>query len=774
MVGQGKIKSVRDASTYPTNGSHCSADKVVANTSRTRNGSVSGNASLPTWLPRCAQLKGRLGKGRFLGMARFALIASVTFLILIYRAFRYLYLFVARVESSCCSVTCGSDDNRAANRGKGQYRVPMRAGFLLKCARTLTTSTSFCTETDSYSSDSDYGDGHDGTSPARLYRKVAAMLIKRCLSREVPYRMCTKLRVHVCTWNVDKRRPVDLSNTLHEWLLGLDVKSKVEAYRTACSKCEGHSVGCASPVFPVGEFPDIVVASLQEVEMGGVVLVKEYSETGVSWGKAIVDYLNEAGGGMVLYKEVKIMQLVGLVLVVIAQDEHTKYVTNVDVSFTRTGAMGGLWGNKGSVGVRATIYSKRFLFIAAHFVPHKGNEKKRKYNYLDALFDLYVRIPGRLHDEIDVLEMFGIPVPRPDTAHSPMWKRYMWARIFWRYGFASKQLERRILDRYDYVFFFGDLNFRLHGVKREEIFRYLEAEDYETLIRYDELRREMMNGSTFGGFQEACIAFPPTYKFNHDSDSYDTSYKKRDPAWCDRVLFRVSCPSPEMRGNVSSSRSTLHWYGEVSSNTTKRGYKQHYANPSGRVRRHTHYRTTLRAKGGGEAKRSVSSGLTQRAEQPDERVKSSSGMEMASQHDVDKDTEMPTYGAWCHSQSTSEVFSTPRYSSACVPHLCNGRVPPTLLPARKYTGTDQRPSVSQIVPNNVVVLAYSSVPTMRQSDHRPVYAQFEVNAVLLPDKVVSDTSEYVLGAMDEQEKASLRHLGKVLCTHKGSCLLRSA
>ena len=38
-------------------------------------------------------------------------------------------------------------------------------------------------------------------------------------------------------------------------------------------------------------------------------------------------------------------------------------------------------------------------------------------------------------------------------------------------------------------------------------------------------------------FQEGPLTFEPTYKYDHDSDEYDTSSKKRTPAWCDRIFY---------------------------------------------------------------------------------------------------------------------------------------------------------------------------------------------------------------------------------------------
>ena len=47
----------------------------------------------------------------------------------------------------------------------------------------------------------------------------------------------------------------------------------------------------------------------------------------------------------------------------------------------------------------------------------------------------------------------------------------------------------------------------------------------------------------FQGFAEGRIAFPPTYKFDRHRPAptaYDSSDKRRVPAYCDRVLFRGS------------------------------------------------------------------------------------------------------------------------------------------------------------------------------------------------------------------------------------------
>lgn len=59
----------------------------------------------------------------------------------------------------------------------------------------------------------------------------------------------------------------------------------------------------------------------------------------------------------------------------------------------------------------------------------------------------------------------------------------------------------------------------------------------------DQCRREMFAGNAFRYVREAAITFRPTYKFDkHTADpmGYDSSEKRRVPAWTDRIFFRGS------------------------------------------------------------------------------------------------------------------------------------------------------------------------------------------------------------------------------------------
>lgn len=61
------------------------------------------------------------------------------------------------------------------------------------------------------------------------------------------------------------------------------------------------------------------------------------------------------------------------------------------------------------------------------------------------------------------------------------------------------------------------------------------------LVLQDQCKLEMKQGRVFQHMREGPIRFPPTYKFNKcdpDPLCYDTSEKRRVPAWTDRIFFR--------------------------------------------------------------------------------------------------------------------------------------------------------------------------------------------------------------------------------------------
>lgn len=91
--------------------------------------------------------------------------------------------------------------------------------------------------------------------------------------------------------------------------------------------------------------------------------------------------------------------------------------------------------------------------------------------------------------------------------------------------------------------FNGDLNYRIDA-RRDAIVAAVDNGDYLGYLQHDQLSKEMRfnRGFRLRGFLEGAITFAPTYKYDPHSDRYDTSEKRRSPAWCDRVLWRAMNP----------------------------------------------------------------------------------------------------------------------------------------------------------------------------------------------------------------------------------------
>ena len=86
----------------------------------------------------------------------------------------------------------------------------------------------------------------------------------------------------------------------------------------------------------------------------------------------------------------------------------------------------------------------------------------------------------------------------------------------------------------------GDLNYRIDH-RREAILSSIRAGEFANLLAHDQLLREIKfnRGCRVRGFTEGPITFAPTYKYDPRSNEYDSSEKRRLPAWCDRVLWRT-------------------------------------------------------------------------------------------------------------------------------------------------------------------------------------------------------------------------------------------
>lgn len=90
--------------------------------------------------------------------------------------------------------------------------------------------------------------------------------------------------------------------------------------------------------------------------------------------------------------------------------------------------------------------------------------------------------------------------------------------------------------RSDYVFWMGDLNYRVDYIFKEVI-EEISRNNLQFLLSKDQLLKQKQQNQIFSHYQEAEINFWPTYRREKGSDQYNNK-KDQSPSWCDRVLIK--------------------------------------------------------------------------------------------------------------------------------------------------------------------------------------------------------------------------------------------
>uniref|UniRef100_A0A2H1WLC4 phosphoinositide 5-phosphatase n=1 Tax=Spodoptera frugiperda TaxID=7108 RepID=A0A2H1WLC4_SPOFR len=173
---------------------------------------------------------------------------------------------------------------------------------------------------------------------------------------------------------------------------------------------------------------------------------------------------------------------------------------------------------KGAVAISFALFGSTFLFVTAHLTAHQEKVKER------------------VSDIKRIIRSIDLPKNLP-----------------------CRHKSKDVTNNFDYVFWCGDLNFRL-GEPRAALLRWIEQTEFPLphhlphgLLHADQLTAVLEDGAAFRDFREAPITFPPTYKYDPGSQQFDTSSKQRAPAYTDRILYKAR----SMTTNSSSAFSGL-------------------------------------------------------------------------------------------------------------------------------------------------------------------------------------------------------------------------
>ncbi|KAH7881837.1 hypothetical protein F5I97DRAFT_1932266 [Phlebopus sp. FC_14] len=209
------------------------------------------------------------------------------------------------------------------------------------------------------------------------------------------------------------------------------------------------------------------------------------------------------------YTVIHTESLVGLFTCMFVKNTERISLKDVAITTIKRG-MGGRYGNKGGIVARFVIDDSSICFINCHLAAGQHHVRQRNA------------------DIAALLEQNAV-FPMSDAIEEPL--AYVGG------GDGSMVLDHEI------VFVNGDMNYRIDQ-RRDQVITTVQSGDLSSLLVHDQLLKEIKHnrGCRLRSFQEGPLTFAPTYKYDRRSNEYDTSEKKRVPAWCDRILWRSRDP----------------------------------------------------------------------------------------------------------------------------------------------------------------------------------------------------------------------------------------
>ncbi|KAG8702323.1 hypothetical protein FRC09_004804, partial [Ceratobasidium sp. 395] len=316
--------------------------------------------------------------------------------------------------------------------------------------------------------------------------------------REQQYSTYRDIKVLVCTWNIDSQKPDSLG-------------------------ASDYNRNFLDNMLKSGDRPDIIVFGFQEVidlenkklTAKTVLLGSQKSKTEgkisekVSrsyklWYDKLVYHTRLAFGGEP-YTVIHSENLVGLFSCIFVRKAECISLTDPSITTVKRG-MKGRYGNKGAIIARFVLDDTSFCFLNCHLAAGQKHVRERNQDLASILEERSV-FPTAVHDMAPASFVSG--------------------------GDGSMVLDHEV------VFLNGDLNYRIDQ-RRDIVVPSIQSGELDVLLAHDQLLKEMQTNPGFRlrNFTEAPITFIPTYKYDRKSDEFDTSEKRRIPAWCDRILFR--------------------------------------------------------------------------------------------------------------------------------------------------------------------------------------------------------------------------------------------
>jgi len=199
-----------------------------------------------------------------------------------------------------------------------------------------------------------------------------------------------------------------------------------------------------------------------------------------------------------------------MIIFLFVKIEHVHKISDIEVAYTATG----IWdviGNKGAVAMRFNFYESSICALSCHLAARMEMFEKREQDF------------HRIMKEINI---------------------------------KLGESEFELLNSFDHVFFFGDLNYRIAN-EFGKVVEMCKARRFADLQVFDQLTLEKESTRArrvLQGFKEGTLNFAPSYRMLRDTEGYSNK-KGQAPSWTDRVLYK-SLPQSEPRLELTTYGSS--------------------------------------------------------------------------------------------------------------------------------------------------------------------------------------------------------------------------
>ncbi|GAA6044924.1 hypothetical protein NBRC10513_004754 [Rhodotorula toruloides] len=305
------------------------------------------------------------------------------------------------------------------------------------------------------------------------------------------------IRTLSISWNVDASRPSDLHGSV----------DNLEFLRNVLTSVD-------SPDIISFGFQEMINLEDKKLTAKSMLLGKKKASDGKMsdsissayrvWHDKLVQAVRLNMPAETPYSVVHVGDMIGLFSCIFVKTSEAARLRDVALVTVKTG-MGGRYGNKGAILSRFVIDDSSVCFINCHLAAGQTHQRQRDRDLVDIL-----------EDKSSFSEL---------GSSSPG-------------AYAPGSMGTMVFD-HELAILSGDLNYRIDA-RRDNVVSAVASGNFESLLEHDQLLKNLATNQAFRlrSFKEPHITFPPTYKYDPGTDLYDSSPKRRIPAWCDRILYR--------------------------------------------------------------------------------------------------------------------------------------------------------------------------------------------------------------------------------------------